>query len=360
MAILVENLKQSVVDTSKISDKVVIISGYFSPDVIDEIAKLNVPFTFYYGMYAIDKITEPIHNKLKLIVAANSNLTLKFVDSQRVHIKCYLFYKKGNIFNSLVGSANCSSQGLCSSKNAEMLVELNDGVLQPNDYLQKLEAYSNEIDDIAIDINSPLIKPRKANKVTTSRGKSKKSKVPTSSDPLVAIMPLYKVDKRGRKATFRGGGPNWGNANNHHAKVQKAMESYVPIWSEHLDKYPLHFPPFPVARTTTGGKVTRRSDPITVIWDDGEMMTMTFQGSQREYPNKKTPLMAYPKQLSYGDDSTKRGGTILGQYLRKRMNVDPFHVITISDLKKYGRDYIELTYVSSGLYQADFSGTPLP
>lgn len=49
----------------------------------------------------------------------------------------------------------------------------------------------------------------------------------------------------------------------------------------------------------------------------------------------------------------------MGKYLRKRMNVDPFHIITINDLKKYGRDHILLTYVSPGLYTADFSGTPL-
>ncbi|MFQ8903086.1 MAG: hypothetical protein ACLR7D_15655 [Lachnospira eligens] len=90
------------------------------------------------------------------------------------------------------------------------------------------------------------------------------------------------------------------------------------------------------------------------------MMTMTFQGSQRAYPSKKNPIMVYPKQLSYGDDSTNKGGAVLGKYLRKRMNVSAYHVITIADLKKYGKDYVLLTYVSPGLYTADFSGTPLP
>lgn len=66
------------------------------------------------------------------------------------------------------------------------------------------------------------------------------------------------------------------------------------------------FQPYPVDRLTTGGKKTRKSDPVTVIWDDGEMMTMTFQGTQRAYPSKQNPLMVYPKQLSYGDDSSER------------------------------------------------------
>jgi hypothetical protein len=66
--------------------------------------------------------------------------------------------------------------------------------------------------------------------------------------------------------------------------------------------------------------------------------------------------MVYPKQLSYGDASTRKGGAVLGKYLRERMNVGPFHVISVKDLDDYGRDHILLRYVSPGLYQADFSG----
>ena len=69
-------------------------------------------------------------------------------------------------------------------------------------------------------------------------------------------------------------------------------------------------------------------------------MTMTFQGSQRHYPSKSNPLMVYPKQLSYADASPKKGGAELGAYLRRRMNVAPFHVITVKDLDDYGRDHV--------------------
>ena len=326
--------------------------------MIDEIAKMGVPFVYYYGMYGIDKIAKPVYDKLISINNSNSNLKLKFVHTQRVHTKCYLFYKNTKLENALVGSANCSINGLCSIENAEMLIELNKKELKSDRYLFELNEYIKRIEKIAIDISDPAIVPKKLKDVKKHR-KRGKDKIQDSGNPLSAIMPLYKVDKKGRKKTYKAGGPNWGNQKGNVATKQDAMEAYIPILTEHVDKYPLLFQPYPVDRLTTGGKKTRKSDPVTVIWDDGEMMTMTFQGTQRAYPSKQNPLMVYPKQLSYGDDSTKRGGAVLGKYLRKRMNVDPFHIITINDLKKYGRDHILLTYVSPGLYTADFSGTPL-
>ena len=279
--------------------------------------------------------------------------------AQRVHTKCYLFYKEDKLVNALVGSANCSINGLCSEKNAEMLIEINENELKSDAYLSGLDSYAKKIEEISIDITDPVIKPKKIRKEKRCR-KSSKGKLPDTGNPLSAIMPLYQIDKSGKKKTYKGGGPNWGNQKGNVATKQDAMEAYIPILAEHLDKYPLLFQPYPTSRLTEGGKKSRKSDPVTVIWDDGEMMTMTFQGSQRAYPSKRNPLMTYPKQLSYGDDSTKRGGAVLGKYLRKRMNVQPFHIITISDLKKYGRDYILLTYVGPGLYTADFSGKPLP
>ena len=47
MAILVKNLKKKVLENAKESDQIIIITGYFSPDMIDEIAKMGVPFVYY-------------------------------------------------------------------------------------------------------------------------------------------------------------------------------------------------------------------------------------------------------------------------------------------------------------------------
>lgn len=247
MAILVKNLKKKVLENAKESDQIIIITGYFSPDMIDEIAKMGVPFVYYYGMYGIDKIAKPVYDKLISINNSNSNLKLKFVHTQRVHTKCYLFYKNTKLENALVGSANCSINGLCSIENAEMLIELNKKELKSDRYLFELNEYIKRIEKIAIDISDPAIVPKKLKDVKKHR-KRGKDKIQDSGNPLSAIMPLYKVDKKGRKKTYKAGGPNWGNQKGNVATKQDAMEAYIPILTEHLDKYPLLFQPYPVDR----------------------------------------------------------------------------------------------------------------
>ena len=46
---------------------------------------------------------------------------------------------------------------------------------------------------------------------------------------------------------------------------------------------------------------------------------------------------------------------LLGEYLRKRMNIKSGKPFTESDFKKYGRDTIDLTLLGEGQYFADFS-----
>lgn len=231
MAILVKNLKKKVLENAKESDQIIIITGYFSPDMIDEIAKMGVPFVYYYGMYGIDKIAKPVYDKLISINNSNSNLKLKFVHTQRVHTKCYLFYKNTKLENALVGSANCSINGLCSIENAEMLIELNKKELKSDRYLFELNEYIKRIEKIAIDISDPAIVPKKLKDVKKHR-KRGKDKIQDSGNPLSAIMPLYKVDKKGRKKTYKAGGPNWGNQKGNVATKQDAMEAYIPILTE--------------------------------------------------------------------------------------------------------------------------------
>ena len=236
MVVLVNDLLKNVLTNANSSDKIVIITGYFSPDIIDKIAALGKPFEYYYGMYGVDKIRSSVLFALRKITLKYSNLKISFVNTQRVHTKCYLFYDGNSVFNAMVGSANCSMQGLCSTVNAEMLAELNLSVLQKGDYLVKLDEYYKEIQKNSIDINDPLVKVAKNKKVKTI--KSPKGFLPFTSDPLTAIMPLYYFDKKGKRCTYVGGGPNWGNQNGHTGKKRKAMEAYIPVLTNHLDYYP--------------------------------------------------------------------------------------------------------------------------
>lgn len=52
MAVFVDDLKKAAIDNTKASDKIVIISGYLSADMVNEVATVGIPSEFYYGMYA--------------------------------------------------------------------------------------------------------------------------------------------------------------------------------------------------------------------------------------------------------------------------------------------------------------------
>ena len=50
-----------------------------------------------------------------------------------------------------------------------------------------------------------------------------------------------------------------------------------------------------------------------------------------------------------------RAKSILGRYLRKRLDVPIDYLITMNDLKRYGRDNVTLSLIEEGVYYADFS-----
>ncbi|MSS11290.1 NgoFVII family restriction endonuclease [Clostridium sp. WB02_MRS01] len=360
MAVLVENLMDCVLCNTKNSDEVIIISGFTTPDVIKDIANLGKKITFYYGMYCMDGITPLTHSKLIDLDSKFGNLTINIVNDYHVHTKCYLFFKSGKLQNALVGSANCSKNGLSSDKNCEMLVELNESELKTDGYLIRLIEYSKEIAAASVHCDDSVIVPRS---ITSAKKmpKTLNGKLPTSGNPFVAYMPLYTL-KNGKKIVNKASGINWGLQGGHSKKGTGYAEAYIPVLSEHIDDKPTMFPFFPIARTTKIGKVTRRYDTVTVLWDDGVVMEMVFSGNGIERPTKKNrkpgePFHRYPKQLTSGADG---GGAVLGEYLRKRMNIPARKLVTLADLKKYKRDFIELRYIAPGYYEANFLGHPLP
>ena len=360
MAVLVDKLYDSVLGNTNNCDEVIIISGYVTPDIIKEIADSGKKVTFYYGMYRMDGITTRTLAKMKELNEKYDNLEIYFVNDYHVHTKCYIYYKDGSVQNVLVGSANCSRNGLLSEHNSEMLVELNEQELKNDLYLKRLSCYAEEVAKASVICDDPAILPTQKNSI--KRQKKEKNRVPDTGNPFVAHMPLYTYEK-GKKVVQKAHGLNWGLQSGNSKKGTGYAEANIPIYAEHIDNHPIMFPFFPEMRQTTTGKSTRRYDSITVLWDDGTVMEMVFGGNGVERPTKGKrkagePYHAYPKQMTSGKEGDG-GGALLGEYLRKRMNVPPRKRITMSDLKKYKRDYIELTYISPGYYEADFSGTPL-
>lgn len=359
MAVLIENLIDSLKQALRQYEELVVISGYSSPDVIESIAKEGKPVVFYYGMYGAEGITERQLNNFKDLQQRYSNLSIRLVHTHRVHTKCYLFLQEHQIQHALVGSANFSSNGLLGVKNSEILVELNASELVPNsNYLDRLNEYWNDVQSISVGCTDPMVIARP--KVKPRRSifkKSGKAVFPLTGNPYSAIMPFYSI-KDGKKVINKGSGINWGLQRGHTKKTSEYKEAYIPVYVELIENYPLLFPPFPEIRTTSEGKENRKADPVTVLWDDGEVMQMIFSGGGVERPtegkrNPGDPFREYPKQFTSADG----GGEALGKYLRTRMGVDAKSLITLADFKRYGRDYITLTYIAPGYYEADFSNT---
>lgn len=343
MSVSVEKLEQLIINTTTKYDNLTIISGFFSVDVLEDIAQSGKDITFYYGMYPWNQLTELQYSAFNNLEKNHSNISINIVVDYHVHTKCYLFQSKTNS-TALIGSANCSSAGLLSDKNCEMLVEINDPA-----YISELLKYVADIDTASVHFDNPIIVPRAGGSVPQKRISTSKGRF-YSGNPFVDNIPLYKY-KRKKKAVPPKSGINWGLQSGNTAKSPYA-EAYIPIKVFDLKYYAAMFPPCGAVGTGTGGKKTRRLSPVTVTWDDGTIMQMLFQGAQ-DYPRAKSgpngPTLTYPKQLT-----SNAGGAELGEYLRRRMGVSKRKQITITDFKNYGRDYITLTYIGPGNYEADF------
>lgn len=344
MNVAVEKLEEVILETIKHFDKLTIISGFFSIDVLEDIAKSEKEVVFYYGMYPWNHLTALQYSAFKRIENTYPNIKINIVVEYHVHTKCYLF-QSASSSAALVGSANCSSAGLLSDKNCEMLIHVTD-----LSYIEKLALYAEDIKEASVHFDNPVIIPSNSVRKTKKRISTVRERL-YSGNPFVDHIPLYEY-KNGRKYVPAKSGINWGLQSGNISKSPFA-EAYIPIKIFDLKHYAAMFPPSGSVGSGIGGKNTRRLSPVTVTWDDGTVMQMLFQGAQ-EYPKANNsaggPSMIYPKQLTANE-----GGSVLGKYLRERMNIPGRKLVSMKDFKNYGRDYITLTYINPGNYEADFS-----
>ena len=327
------------------SDEIIIISGYFSVDIIEKVAKMGKNTTFYYGMYLRNGISQANYDAFKRLEKCYTNLKINIPVAYHVHTKCYIFKKSGTIISSLVGSANSSSSALSTTPNSELLTPLDiisDGAFVDN--------YEKNINKASVHYDSPLITPSGRTKVFAVSSKHSK-KEPKSwnnytGDPFSAIIPLYYM-KNGHPVVHNSDGLNWGNGP--HASKSSDMESVLCIRKFHIEHYPLLIPFNGAVGSGTGGKIQRMQSPIDMTWDDGTKMKMLFQQGGKKVERAPGVWVQYPKALT-----TSSGGIELGKYLRKRMGIDPDKNVIYDDLRTYGRDYVILTLTKAGEYELDF------
>lgn len=312
-------------------DNFIILSGYIGVEPISKLADLpsNIRATVIYGMYGSDNISAPLHNALLELQNKLPNVEILY-STIPVHSKVYFWREGENITNALIGSANFSVSGLRNDYK-EILADMEE-ISFPD-----FKAYYEYVRERCISCTDNSIKAKKVSKVPRSS---------IQTQPLLThgICRVSLLDNKGLVA--KKSGLNWGFSSGH----VSAGDAYIRISMENIRTFPKMFPPKKyqggIQNETSSGRKNRENDEVELIWDDGTVMVGLLEGQNIN----KIDGMIYPKQLS-----TSPRKSILGMYLRKRLGVDLNHVITKSDLKRYGRTHIDISLISDGIYYMDFS-----
>lgn len=301
-----------------LSDELIVISGYLGPNPVAKLAQLPIKSTVIYGMYGDKGIQNKLHNALINTQINKPNVNI-YYSTVPIHSKCYIWKNQNIIKHALIGSANFSTNGLCTPYR-ETLAETTIDTFQP------LYEYVDRVMENSILCTGVQL----AQRIITS--------VNTQVSAQFCSMSLL-----GRGDIIYGGsGLNWG-----HGKGNVSPnDAYIAIKKDYIRQYPSLFPPKQNFTTMTniGGRKDRHNDIVDIIWDDGVIMDGLFEGSQDENG------ITFPKQIS----SFPRK-SLMGEYIRNRLGVPLGQAVRIEDLQRYGRTTIDISLQEEGVYFFDFS-----
>ncbi len=301
------------------------ITGYLGPDPISRLLKLNLKSLVIYGLQR-ETPNNLLHQQLLKLHCDKVSIYYPEIPS---HAKCYLWMVNDKPIRGLVGSANFSTNGL-NNDFRETLLE----VETPDLYAVK--AYIDVIKESSKACNEALV---------SSPTITNASNLPVGFDQ-ECILELYDP-KSGQVQEMSG--LNWGFANGN----VTPNDAYIPIRTKHITNFPHLFQPVFFNPLDGHRSRTKSKEAVELIWDDGVIMEVLFEGSQ--------PInnLNYPKQIS--SIPTK---SLLGCYLRSRLNLPPVsssrlprEKVTREILERYGRNSISLKLIQPGIYFADFSPT---
>jgi len=306
------------------SDELIILSGYVGPNPIARLKELPFKTTVIFGMYGDRGIQEKLHNSLVAHQNNISNVDI-YYSNIPVHSKCYIWKNNNTIHHALIGSANFSTNGL-STPYRETLAETTFDTFDPLDeYIKKIMENSVICTEIELNLQR--------------RGRTEeRPNIQVSTE----FCRMTLLDRNGQVASASG--LNWGQGQGN----VRPNDAYIAIKKDYLREYPDLFPPkqnfSQMDIETTDGRSTRHNDKVEIIWDDGVIMDGLLEGNQTENE------IMYPKNFS-----TSPSKDIIGKYIRNRIGVELGRPITIDDLNRYGRTYIDVSLLEDGVYSFDFS-----
>lgn len=298
------------------SDELIVLSGYVGPKPIERLQRLPFHSKVIYGMYGEEGIKRPLHNSLVNIQNTARDVNI-FYSNIPVHSKCYAWRNRGQIVHALVGSANFSTNGL-TTPYREVLAETTFDTFNPlNEYI--LRILNNSIS--CLELGQMNI----VEQIATAQ----------------TVCPLSLLCRSGE--VQNAAGLNWGQSVNGHITKD---DSYITIRIQDVKNYPELFPPKQVnpLRFDGRGRMHRHNDNIEIIWDDGVCMDGLLFGSQ------EIDGIKYPKQVGSFPHYSE-----MGKYLRQRVGIPNGQPFRKHHLDRYGRDTIEISLISEGVYKFDFS-----
>jgi hypothetical protein len=294
------------------------VSGYLGPDPVKKL--LEMPFNSHL-VYGLQRETPNILLHNQLIKTHGPKVSIFYPDIPS-HSKCYLWMRGDKPIRALIGSANFSTNGLYNDFR-ETLMEV-----EPPD-LFAIKAYFEVIKDTS----------RACTEIQVRQSPNDAS-INSSSE---CELQLY--DESGQVQLMSG--LNWGFARGHVAP----NDALIAIRKSHLRSHPHFFQP--IFFEPVEGHHTRKSkEAVELIWDDGVIMEVLFEGSQIGDNG-----LNYPKNLC-----STPSKSILGKYIRSRLGLPPVtraknpdERITREMLVKYGASSVKLKLIQPGVYSANFS-----
>lgn len=312
--------------TQNNADELIILSGYTGPSPITKLSILPIKSTIIHGIKANVSKSLSIYQNL-----TTTTISDIWVKNQYNHSKIYCWIKDNNPVDIVSGSANFTTAGLNSAFEGESLfdVDKKDYTLTSS-YLQ--DALSDSV--ISTSFTPSISSPS----VPTQRPTNQLDKILSFNPPTALIY----VGGAGRTMQ-NASGWNWGHGSGNNEKDC----AYQRIGGDLIKSIPSLFPNNGVNINAGSGQSLRNPLPnAEMIFDDGEVMDMSFEGigvSNSQGQTLFKQFTSYPNKNIYG------------RYIRRRLGLSATAKITDSHLIKHGRDTITLELLSPGVYFCDFS-----
>lgn len=313
------------------ADRLRVFSGYIGPSPIGKISKTELNVEVAYGCFKSSGVNRILHEKYQNITKSTN--TKVYYSNRYNHSKIYCWLKDEEIVDVLAGSANFSNHGLAND-DTETLFEI-----KKSDYSKLLLQIDElfRVSAICTDVTVDEVKV----KVPDFSGELSLDEIISKDPPKAKIY----LGGRGRRLQSAAG-LNWGHSSRAH---NRKSDAYLAIRVDLLKGLPNLFPNNGENLNHGVGQSHRNSkENAEAIFDDGTVMDLSFEGIGPDYFGDKN--RKFIKQLS--SYPTK---DILGKYFRSRLSLGENDKVTDDDLRKYGRDSMEVSLLDPGVYYIDFS-----